>query len=97
MPCSRYRYGAHDAPPFPHRHHQYLVTPARKPLIPADAGVACAVQAASQDPKTDALGYEIPFNRHFYQYVPPRSLEEIDADLDKVSAEIMELLQEVHV
>jgi type I restriction enzyme M protein len=42
-------------------------------------------------------GYEIPFNRHFYKYVPPRSLEEIDTDLDKVSAEIMQLLQEVHV
>lgn len=43
------------------------------------------------------VGYEIPFNRHFYKYVPPRSLEEIDADLDKVTAEILELLQEVHV
>ncbi len=43
------------------------------------------------------IGYEIPFNRHFYKYVPPRSLEEIDADLDKVSAEIMEMLQEVRV
>lgn len=43
------------------------------------------------------IGYEIPFNRHFYKYVPPRSLEEIDADLDKVTAEILELLQEVHV
>ncbi|MET0119261.1 MAG: class I SAM-dependent DNA methyltransferase [Sedimenticola sp.] len=42
-------------------------------------------------------GYEIPFNRHFYKYVPPRSLEEIDADLDKVSVEIMKMLQEVHV
>jgi type I restriction enzyme M protein len=42
------------------------------------------------------VGYEIPFNRHFYEYVPPRSLVEIDADLDKVSAEIMQLLQEVH-
>ncbi|MBC8207864.1 MAG: SAM-dependent DNA methyltransferase [Desulfobulbaceae bacterium] len=42
------------------------------------------------------VGYEIPFNRHFYKYVPPRSLEEIDADLDKVSGEIMELLREVH-
>lgn len=30
------------------------------------------------------------------QYQPPRSLEEIDADLDKVSREIMELLAEVH-
>lgn len=43
------------------------------------------------------VGYEIPFNRHFYKYVAPRSLEEIDADLDKVSAEIMNLLREVHV
>jgi len=43
------------------------------------------------------VGYEIPFNRHFYQYVPPRPLEKIDADLDRVSAEIMELLREVHV
>ena len=41
------------------------------------------------------VGYEIPFNRHFYSYVPPRPLEEIDADLDKVSGEIMGLLQEV--
>ena len=41
------------------------------------------------------VGYEIPFNRHFYKYIPPRLLEEIDADIDRVSAEIMELLQEV--
>ncbi|BDZ74379.1 DNA methyltransferase [Methylophaga marina] len=43
------------------------------------------------------VGYEIPFNRHFYKYVPPRPLEEIDAELDQVTAEILELLQEVHV
>ena len=42
------------------------------------------------------MGYEIPFNRHFYQYQPPRPLEEIDADLDAVSKEIMDLLREVH-
>lgn len=41
------------------------------------------------------IGYEIPFNRHFYKYTPPRSLEEIDADLQEVSAEIMRMLQEV--
>lgn len=53
--------------------------------------------------KTDALdgqvgivGYEIPFNRHFYQYQPPRPLAEIDADLDAVAKEIMQLLAEVH-
>ncbi|NKI16890.1 SAM-dependent DNA methyltransferase [Spongiibacter sp. KMU-166] len=49
-----------------------------------------------RDGQVGIVGYEIPFNRHFYKYVPPRSLEEIDADLDKVSAEILELLQEVH-
>ncbi len=38
------------------------------------------------------MGYEIPFNRHFYVYQPPRDLAEIDADLDAVSAEIMQLL-----
>ena len=41
------------------------------------------------------VGYEIPFTRHFYKYVPPRPLEEIDADLDELVNEILELLQEV--
>jgi len=42
------------------------------------------------------VGYEIPFNRHFYQYEPPRDLAEIDADLDVLSAQIMDMLREVH-
>ncbi|MEK2044489.1 class I SAM-dependent DNA methyltransferase [Vibrio parahaemolyticus] len=49
-----------------------------------------------KDGKVGIVGYEIPFNRHFYVYEPPRALEDIDADLDAVSAEIMQLLQEVH-
>ncbi|PTQ82895.1 type I restriction-modification system subunit M [Nitrosomonas ureae] len=49
-----------------------------------------------KDQQVGIVGYEIPFNRHFYQYQPPRELAEIDADLDAVSAEIMKLLQEVH-
>lgn len=48
------------------------------------------------DEEVGIVGYEIPFNRHFYVYEAPRSLEEIDADLDAVSREIMQLLQEVH-
>ncbi len=48
------------------------------------------------DGQVGIVGYEIPFNRHFYVYEPPRKLEEIDADLDAVSAEIMQLLNEVH-
>jgi type I restriction enzyme M protein len=41
------------------------------------------------------VGYEIPFTRHFYTYVPPRPLEEIDADLEKQVAKILDLLREV--
>ena len=50
----------------------------------------------AKDNEVGIVGYEIPFNRHFYIYQPPRPLAEIDADLDAVSAEIMRLLQEVH-
>jgi type I restriction enzyme M protein len=49
-----------------------------------------------KDQEVGIVGYEIPFNRHFYQYQPPRDLAAIDGDLDKVSTEIMNLLQEVH-
>ena len=57
------------------------------------------IDTSKTDPKdgeVGIVGYEIPFNRHFYEYQPPRALEEIDADLDAVSAEILQLLQEVH-
>jgi type I restriction enzyme M protein len=57
------------------------------------------IDAGKRDEKDGELGivgYEIPFNRHFYVYTPPRDLIEIDADLDLVSAEIMDLLREVH-
>ena len=49
-----------------------------------------------RDEGVGVVGYEIPFNRHFYQYEPPRDLAEIDADLDLLSTEIMEMLKEVH-
>lgn len=65
-----------------------------QPHVP-DAWIDASKRDA-QDQEVGIVGYEIPFNRHFYQYQPPRPLEEIDADLDAVSAEIMELLQEVH-
>ena len=41
------------------------------------------------------MGYEINFNRYFYTYVPPRPLEEIDAELKTLETEIAELLKEV--
>ncbi|MEZ8867881.1 N-6 DNA methylase [Vibrio splendidus] len=57
------------------------------------------IDESKTDPKdgeVGIVGYEIPFNRHFYVYEPPRPLEAIDADLDAVSAEMMQLLNEVH-
>lgn len=40
-------------------------------------------------------GAEIPFTRHFYQYIPPRPLEEIDRDLDAVMDQLRAMLVEV--
>ena len=41
------------------------------------------------------IGYEINFNRYFYQYTPPRPLEEIEADLRQVEQEIADMLAEM--
>lgn len=49
----------------------------------------------AQDGGVGRVGYEINFNRYFYKYVPPRPLEEIDAELKALEAEIAGLLQEV--
>ena len=38
------------------------------------------------------VGYEIPFNRHFYVFTPPRSLSEIDSDLKKVTESIIQMI-----
>lgn len=37
-------------------------------------------------------GDEIPFNRHFYVFTPPRPLEEIDAELKQVTDRILEMI-----
>ena len=39
------------------------------------------------------VGYEIPINRHFYVYKPPRPLEEIEADIARLEGEIAGLLK----
>ena len=41
------------------------------------------------------VGYEIPLNRHFYVYEPPRPLEEIESDLQAIEQEIAGLLSDV--
>lgn len=48
-----------------------------------------------KDGQIGIVGYEINFNRYFFQYQPPRMLVAIDADLKAVEAEIAALLNEV--
>ena len=45
------------------------------------------------DDNKSKIGYEVNFTQYFYIYEPPRSLEEIEADITKVTAEIHELLK----
>lgn len=47
------------------------------------------------DESKTKVGYEIPFNRHFYRYEPPRPLEEIEQDIKGLEQEIVALLREV--
>ena len=49
----------------------------------------------SKDGLVGIVGYEIPFNRHFYEYVPPRELAVIDEELETLTKEILEILHEV--
>lgn len=48
-----------------------------------------------KDKQIGRVGYEINFNRFFYQYQPPRKLHEIDEELKKVEEEIAALLAQV--
>lgn len=64
--------------------HEYLEREV-KPFVP-DAWI---------DESKTKEGAEIPFTRHFYEYVPPRSLEEIDRDLNEVLGRIKKRLEEV--
>ena len=41
------------------------------------------------DPEKTKVGYEIPFNRHFYVFQPPRPLAEIDAELKQCTDRIL--------
>jgi type I restriction enzyme M protein len=48
-----------------------------------------------KDKALGRVGYEINFNRFFYQYQSPRKLHDIDAELKQVEADIAALLAEV--
>jgi type I restriction enzyme M protein len=44
------------------------------------------------DHEKTKVGYEIPFNRHFYVFKPPRPLAEIDAELKGVTDNILRMI-----
>ncbi|RKG87001.1 SAM-dependent DNA methyltransferase [Corallococcus sp. CA049B] len=44
------------------------------------------------DHEKTKVGYEIPFNRHFYVFKPPRPLAEIDAELKGVTDRILTMI-----
>jgi len=64
-----------------------------KPHVP-DAWVNENVRD-EKDGGVGIVGYEINFNRYFYRYQPPRKLEEIEADIKAVEADVLRLLKEV--
>jgi type I restriction enzyme M protein len=48
-----------------------------------------------QDGEVGRVGYEINFNRYFYEYEPPRPLDEIEADIQSVEEDVIAMIQEV--
>jgi type I restriction enzyme M protein len=47
------------------------------------------------DEKKTKIGYEIPFTREFYKYVPPRKSEEIFASLEELDRQEQELMAKI--
>ena len=41
------------------------------------------------------IGYEVPFTRQFYSYVPPRPVEEIRSEIVSLEAEIQNLMKDL--
>lgn len=64
-----------------------------KPHVP-DAWID-ETKTDSLDGEVGIVGFEIPFNRHFYVFKPPRPLEEIDADLKQCTDRIKQMIEEL--
>jgi type I restriction enzyme M protein len=64
-----------------------------KPHVP-DAWIDTS-RRDPKDGKVGIVGYEITFNRYFYQYNPPRPLEEIEADIQAIEKDVLAMLREV--
>ncbi|MBN7116574.1 N-6 DNA methylase [Ectopseudomonas oleovorans] len=62
-----------------------------KPHVP-DAWIDTS-KTDEQDGEVGIVGFEIPFNRHFYVFQPPRPLEEIDRDLKACTDRIKQMIE----
>ena len=62
-----------------------------KPHVP-DAWIDTS-KRDHRDGKVGLVGYEINFNRYFYQYKPPRPLGEIESDIQAIETDILEMLK----
>ena len=66
-----------------------------KPHVP-DAWIDTA-RRDHKDGLVGHVGYEINFNRYFYRYVPPRPLEEIEADIQAIEKDILDMLKDMSI
>lgn len=48
-----------------------------------------------KDGEVGKVGYEIPLTRHFYKYIPPRELEQIETEIADLEKDIVRMLREV--
>ena len=48
-----------------------------------------------EDHRVGIVGYELPFTSHFYEYVPPRPLKEIEMEIKALESDIVRMLTEV--
>ncbi len=64
-----------------------------KPHVP-DAWIDLS-KRDQNDGRVGFVGYEINFNRYFYQYKPPRPLAEIEADIQAIEKDILEMLKDM--
>ncbi len=64
-----------------------------KPHVP-DAWIDTS-KRDHKDGKVGVVGYEINFNRYFYRHKPPRPIAEIEADIQAIENDILEMLKEM--
>ena len=50
-----------------------------------------------RDGHVGSVGYEINFNRYFYRYTPPRPLEAIEADIQAIKKDILDMLKDMSI